>query len=96
MVEQGAMRMRLSDKLTRQGLRMTTNSRWGRQWLAAASEAKEDMHATIEISQDQPMVAQRREADAATDRAMNSVMVIDEQDEAVIKEGECKGVKREM
>ena len=39
----------------------------------------------------------RREADAAaTDRAMNNVMVIDEQDEAVIKEGECKGVKREM
>ena len=96
MVEQGAMRMRLGDKLTRQGLRIATNSRWWRQWLAAASEAKEDMHPTIEISLDQPMVAQRREADAATDRAMNSVMVIDEQDEAVIKEGECKGVKREM
>ena len=38
----------------------------------------------------------RREADAATDRAMNSVEMENEQDEAVIKEGECKGVKREM
>ena len=46
------------------------------------------------------MVAQiRREADAATDRPgdeHSSDLVIDEQDEAVIKEGECKGVKREM